>query len=59
MIRLELAPELPPVCGDRVQLQQVVLNLILNGLDAMRDSGDRERALWCFGRLATARRAWW
>jgi signal transduction histidine kinase len=38
VIRLELAPDLPPVTGDRVQLQQVVLNLILNGLDAMRDS---------------------
>jgi signal transduction histidine kinase len=35
--RLELASDLPPVHGDRVQLQQVVLNLILNGLDAMRD----------------------
>ena len=36
-IQLELAPDVPPVYGDRVQLQQVVLNLILNGLDAMRD----------------------
>jgi len=31
----ELAPDLPPVSGDRVQLQQVILNLILNGADAM------------------------
>ena len=31
---LDLAPDLPPVLGDRVQLQQVVLNLLLNGLDA-------------------------
>jgi signal transduction histidine kinase/ABC-type uncharacterized transport system substrate-binding protein len=38
VIQLELAPDLPPMNGDRVQLQQVVLNLILNGLDAMRDS---------------------
>ena len=45
VIRLELAPELPPVGGDRVQLQQVVLNLIMNGLDAMRESGMGERTL--------------
>jgi signal transduction histidine kinase len=34
-LRLELAADLPPVLGDRVQLQQVVLNLITNGADAM------------------------
>ncbi|MGH7301382.1 MAG: sensor histidine kinase, partial [Candidatus Rokuibacteriota bacterium] len=44
-IRLELAPGLPPVGGDRVQLQQVVLNLLMNGLDAMRESGLGERTL--------------
>ena len=39
-----LAPALPSVCGDRVQLQQVVLNLILNACDAMRENppGDRQ-----------------
>ena len=35
-IRTELTPDLPKVRGDRVQLQQVVLNLIMNGIDAMR-----------------------
>jgi C4-dicarboxylate-specific signal transduction histidine kinase len=44
-IRLDLAPGLPPVCGDRVQLQQVILNLLMNGLDAMREPGDSERPL--------------
>ena len=45
LLRLELAPDLPPVRGDRVQLQQVVLNLILNGLDAVQESPARDRAL--------------
>ena len=44
-IRLELASDLPPARGDRVQLQQVVLNLVLNGLDAMRDSAAGDRTL--------------
>jgi C4-dicarboxylate-specific signal transduction histidine kinase len=43
-IELELDAGLPQVWGDRVQLQQVVLNLMLNGFDAMvdRDPNDRE-----------------
>ena len=45
VIELELAPDLPPVAADRVQLQQVVMNLILNGLDAMRDSAVGGRIL--------------
>jgi signal transduction histidine kinase len=45
VIRLELAPDLPPVSADRVQLQQVILNLILNGFDAMRDSEVGRRVL--------------
>lgn len=44
-VRLELAERLPPVLGDRVQLQQVVLNLVLNGMDAMQESGPRARVL--------------
>ena len=41
---VEAAPRLPRVRGDRVQLQQVVLNLVLNGLDALDDSSpDRKR----------------
>lgn len=38
-LSLELAADVPTVRGDRVQLQQVVLNLVLNGLDAMHEPG--------------------
>ena len=44
-VRTEMAPDLPTVTGDRVQLQQVVLNLILNAADAMRAVQDRPRQL--------------
>jgi signal transduction histidine kinase len=47
-VRLDRAAGLPQVWGDRVQLQQVVLNLVLNGLDAIRESarGERLLVLW-------------
>ena len=35
----ELAPELPKITADRVQLQQVFMNLMLNAIEAMKDSG--------------------
>jgi signal transduction histidine kinase len=42
-VRTELAADLPPVMGDRVQLQQVAMNLIVNGIDAMKEiDGARE-----------------
>ena len=47
----ELAPGLPPVKGDRVQLQQVLLNLVVNGCDAMSKNPARERQLVIFTRL--------
>ena len=42
---LQLAPGLPPVDGDRVQLQQVMLNLIMNASEAMAASEPAERRL--------------
>ena len=44
-LSLELAADLPSVFGDRVQLQQVVLNLVLNGLEAMREPHAGPRTL--------------
>jgi signal transduction histidine kinase/CheY-like chemotaxis protein len=38
-IRTDLDPELPTTTADRVQLQQVLMNLMLNGVEAMQDSG--------------------
>ncbi len=45
ILRPELAEDLPLVAGDRVQLQQVILNLIRNGSDAMSSVDDRPRQL--------------
>jgi PAS domain S-box-containing protein len=44
-VRTQLAEGLPHVHGDRVQLQQVLLNLIINAIEAMRDVGEKEREL--------------
>jgi C4-dicarboxylate-specific signal transduction histidine kinase len=43
--RAELDPNLPPVLADRIQVQQVVLNLVMNGIDAMRGVKDGARVL--------------
>ena len=44
-LRAQLEGNIPPVLGDRVQLQQVVLNLIMNGIEAMASVADRRREL--------------
>ena len=43
VLRTELAPDLPLITGDRVQLQQVILNLFLNASDAMSSVDDHPR----------------
>ena len=44
-VQTMLAEDLPPVLGDRVQLQQVIMNLAMNGADAMSSVTDRPRVL--------------
>jgi PAS domain S-box-containing protein len=44
-LRMELAPALPTILGDRVQLQQVIINLVMNGIEAMQPVTDRSREL--------------
>jgi PAS domain S-box-containing protein len=50
-VQTDLKPNLPKILGDRVQLQQVVLNLVVNGIDAMRAVTDRSRTLTVRSRL--------
>jgi len=45
LLRMDLAGDLPPVTGDRVQIQQVALNLILNAIEAMSTVDERKREL--------------
>jgi PAS domain S-box-containing protein len=45
MVRTQLAEALPTIQADRVQLQQVILNLIMNAVEAMSGMGDDEREL--------------
>ena len=69
-LRTELAPRLPQIMADRVQLQQVLMNLMLNGIEAMRDgtgeltirsqrTGDGLRADLCqrYGRRPSQRKS--
>jgi C4-dicarboxylate-specific signal transduction histidine kinase len=44
-LRMELAPALPTILGDQVQLQQVIINLVMNGIEAMQPVTDRPREL--------------
>jgi C4-dicarboxylate-specific signal transduction histidine kinase len=52
-LRTELAPDLPLVPGDRIQLQQVILNLLINAIEAMSGIGEFPRELWVSSRKVT------
>src|SRR5207248_8087802 len=43
VLHSELADDLPPITADRIQLQQVILNLLRNAADAMAEVDDRPR----------------
>jgi PAS domain S-box-containing protein len=45
LLRTEIAPALPEILGDRVQLQQVIINLLMNGIEATEPVTDRAREL--------------
>jgi signal transduction histidine kinase len=45
IVRTKVADRLPPIEGDRVQLQQVILNLIVNAIEAMSDVAETQREL--------------
>jgi two-component system sensor kinase FixL len=52
-LELDIPDGLPPVLGDRVQLQQVLLNLILNALDALKGVGGQDRTVSMAARCET------
>ena len=54
-LEVEVPADLPPVRGDRVHLQQVLLNLILNGMDALNGAGPEDRRVTVSARVMARR----
>jgi C4-dicarboxylate-specific signal transduction histidine kinase len=50
LLQTRLANDLPPIMGDRIQLQQVLLNLVINGVEAMSGVSEGLRELWILRR---------
>ncbi len=55
LLQMELAPTLPLILADRVQLQQMIINLVMNGIEAMQSVTDRPRELVIRSRQDEAR----
>jgi signal transduction histidine kinase len=53
LLQLQLANELPLIMGDRIQLQQVILNLLINAIEAMAGVAEGSRELWVNSESAT------
>jgi PAS domain S-box-containing protein len=53
-LQTHLGDDVPRVLGDRIQLQQVLLNLIMNAIEAMSDVGEGPRELWVSSKLVAA-----
>jgi len=49
-LRTELSNDLPLILGDRIQLQQVILNLVMNAIEAMRESDQSKREVFVISR---------
>jgi PAS domain S-box-containing protein len=54
VVETHLAADVPLILGDRVQLQQVLLNLVMNAIEALRGVGVGSRALWVSSELVAA-----
>ena len=54
LLRTKLANDLPLIKGDRIQLQQVMLNLVINGIEAMSAASEGTRELWVSSEKVTA-----
>jgi C4-dicarboxylate-specific signal transduction histidine kinase len=56
-LRMDLESSLPRIAGDRIQLEQVIINLVVNGIEAMQPVTDRPRELVIRSRRDATRRA--